>query len=88
MNGQADNPLFARIQRLLDEAVKPPGTLRVVPSASHAEDEWLYAVVTHSATGMGVAQYSKTLSDIEKKLREQERVKVLLVPALNDLSAA
>ena len=62
---------------------EPPEYQLVIDADSIQEDDdWYYVVVTPSRTDIRSYDYSARLADAELDMQENEKVNVLLVPAL------
>lgn len=86
MQAVNDSDVRARIVELirkyLDRHQPADYRLDIVADSISQEDDWYYVVVEPSRNDIRSYDYSARLADAELELQEQEKVKVLLVPAL------
>jgi len=79
---QEVSDIVNKVKKRLADAEREGIYLKV--NGHKLDDDWLYIVVVPSRPGVRASEYANHMSKIERELRAQADVNVLLVPALED----
>ncbi len=83
MPTQAEVPeIVAEVRKRLAEIANEGVHLEV--TSDKLEDDWLYVVVAPSQPGVRALDHALFMSKIERELRQQGKIHVLLVPVMED----
>jgi hypothetical protein len=82
-------PTTAQVQEIVDKvrrrlAEAEDQGVHLEVADERLEDDWLYIVVVPTRPGIRASEHARTMSQIERELRQQGHDNVLLVPALED----
>ncbi len=74
--------IVAEVRQQLKDAAEKGIHLKV--TGNKLADDWLYVVVTPAKSGVRALDHADVMSKIERKLRQDGKKHVLLVPMLED----